>query len=50
MEDNEKTFAELYERIEKTVAVLKGAKEETFVDVVCPASADVLLSQMPMLT
>lgn len=34
MEDNEKTFAELYDRIEKTVAVLKGAKKETFVDVV----------------
>lgn len=31
MEDNEKTFPELYERIEKTLAVLKKAKKATFI-------------------
>lgn len=31
MEDNEKTFAELYARIEKTVKLLRAAKKEKFV-------------------
>lgn len=34
MEDNEKTFAELYERIEKVLTLLRAAKREKFVDAV----------------
>jgi len=32
MEDNEKTFVELYERVEKVLGLLRGAKREKFVD------------------
>lgn len=30
LEDNEKTFADLYNRIDKTIEILKGAKRDTF--------------------
>jgi hypothetical protein len=32
VEDNEKTFEELYARIEKTLDLLRAAKRETFID------------------
>lgn len=35
MEDNEKTFGELYERIEKVLKLLREAKREKFIDEVC---------------